>query len=108
MEAIQLLMSVRGAAAKVKQAGIVNLISHGLQSLGIKIPDSTGQFPAMKTPQSAVAAQAFIELLVHVYNEARKGKQFSLAEKVRSGLESLDYQMVDTPGQSSVARRVKS
>ncbi|MGH7145737.1 MAG: hypothetical protein ACREJ2_16630, partial [Planctomycetota bacterium] len=104
--AIQLLMAVRGAANKVKQLAVVDQISHGLQSLGIKMPDSNGQLPAMKIPITAVPATAFIELLVHVHNEARKAKQFSLAERVRSGLEALGYQLVEVQNHNHIARRI--
>lgn len=107
MEAIQLLMALRGAASKVKQVHMVDQISHGLQSLGIKMPDSKGALPNMVTPTAAVPATAFIELLVRVHSEAKKAKQFSLAERVRSGLESLGYHVEEGPDHSSIARRIK-
>lgn len=107
MEAIQLLISLRSAANKVKQLTVVDQISHGLQNLGIKMPDSKGQLPAMKTPTHAVPAQAFVAVLVHVLDEAKKAKQFSLAERVRSGLEGLGYRIQEGPSGSQVGKRVK-
>jgi cysteinyl-tRNA synthetase len=55
----------------------------------------------LETPDEAIAAAPFIELLIDLRKELREAKQYALADRIRSGLAELGITLEDGPGRTT-------